>query len=368
MRTRLKSKKRVERTIFQIKQLSSSLSSKHRKILENIFLFDVCKGFVKPPNSMKDWIKKHFKNANVEEQTIVRVFNKQTFESALFNNLRALRPLHGVKTRDVEVKNIIKQKDVFCKPLTLTPADVFGRLKSKHCVTASNIAKYDCNHGLIIFKKHDPLRFSLQELQDYFRTAKQWFVKALKHDCKAVFPLIGWNCLWRAGASIIHGHMQVLLGRHFHYTFAEVLNNARIAYEKQFKTNYFEDLKTVYKALNMGFYYKKVFVTPSLTPAKEKEVLIMHSNLDNAFVKALFKTIQVFKNLNIESFNVAVFLPPLKSMPSWRGFPVIARILDRGSLTSKTSDIGFLELLAKQSIVSHDPFKLSTLLKQGFKS
>jgi hypothetical protein len=39
--------------------------------------------------------------------------------------------------------------------------------------------------------------------------AKQWFAKAHAYDPAARYPYLMWNCLWRAGGSIVHGHMQM---------------------------------------------------------------------------------------------------------------------------------------------------------------
>ena len=46
----------------------------------------------------------------------------------------------------------------------------------------------------------------------------------------------------------------------------------------------------------------------------------------------------------------------------WRGFPPIARIVDRGDPANKTSDIGAMELYAA-SVISSDPFRLADALR-----
>lgn len=349
-------------SIFNIKKVIGSLTSDKQKIVKRIFFVDVCKSRLLVPKTMKPWIHKHFKNVDVSHQTIVRIFNYYTLESSLFNSLRAMRPLHA-PNYDKSVELEISKKDAFCDPTRLTPRDVFGRVKSKNSITASNIAKYDKNHGLVIFKEHDPRRFSETQLQEYIDTALKWIKKASAHDKKAFFPLIGWNCLWRSGASVVHGHLQLLLARNYHYTYAERLRKAMSLYNRQYNNNYFQDLNKTYEYLGLGFYHKKIFITPSLTPAKEKEIIIIHQDLTKEFVSALFFVVKTLQQIGVESFNVSIFLPPLKQLKAWNRFPVIARIVDRGPLTSRTSDIGFLELLANTSIVSHDPFFISKLLK-----
>ena len=55
---------------------------------------------------------------------------------------------------------------MFARPLTDTTADVFGRIQGRFCVTASNVAKYDAWHGLIIPNEAQPLHFSAEQLED----------------------------------------------------------------------------------------------------------------------------------------------------------------------------------------------------------
>src|SRR5207247_1067656 len=70
---------------------------------------------------------------------------------------RARRPVE-VKGGD-EVRATIERArgDPFCHPETGTPADTFGRIRGEHGITASNIAKYDTYHGVLVFDEHDPL-------------------------------------------------------------------------------------------------------------------------------------------------------------------------------------------------------------------
>jgi hypothetical protein len=47
---------------------------------------------------------------------------------------------------------------------------------------------------------------------------------------------------------------------------------------------------------------------------------------------------------------------------NWDGFPFIARIVDRGQLAVKTSDVGAMEFFA-QSVVATDPFRVADALR-----
>ena len=96
-------------------------------------------------------------------------------------------------------------------PETYTPKDLFGRVKGINSVTAANIAKYDVYSSLVIFKKHNPLEFNLEEFSDYIDTSFKWFEMVFNRDKNFQFPFFVWNCLPRAGASLIHGHAQILI-------------------------------------------------------------------------------------------------------------------------------------------------------------
>ena len=44
---------------------------------------------------------------------------------------------------------------------------------------------------------------------------------------QARYPFFLWNCLWRSGASILHGHAQMTLTREMHYARVESWRQAR---------------------------------------------------------------------------------------------------------------------------------------------
>ena len=56
-------------------------------------------------------------------------------------------------------------------------------------------------------------------------------------------------------------------------------------------------------------------------------------------------------------------LPPLGETPQdWQGFPCVIRIVDRGPLGMRTSDIGAMELFA-EPVVASDPFGVAEALR-----
>ena len=355
-------------SIIDLPETMAGLKEDERDLFSRFFLVNKTIGKLVLPEGMKPWAEKAFGSAvSVESQSIIKVLNKLSFEGALFNELRAKRPIDA-KTDDDALKTINESSgDPFCKPLTGTPLDSFGRIKGIYCATASNVAKYDGLHGLIVFKNHNPLEIREKELQDYFNTSLKWFDKAYKSNRNAVYPFLLWNCLWRSGASIIHGHFQLILGENFHYAEAEWYNQVRKSYSEKFNRDYFLDLYRVHQLIGLGLEYKKIKVFASITARKDKEITIISDKLDKHHVSAIYKAINsLIKDFGVMSFNLGSILPPLNKDDDWKGFPVITRIVSRGPLSNKTSDIGGVELYARSNVIETDPYRIFEKVKSYF--
>ena len=71
---------------------------------------------------------------------------------------------------------------------------------------------------------------------------------------------------------------------------------------------------------------------------------------DPRFADALARTLIAYRDrIGVRSFNLAIWRPPLGSSGGWERIPPIARIVDRGDLFQRPSDIGAMELLARRS-------------------
>jgi len=256
--------------------------------------------------------------------------------------------------------------DPLNKPLEDTPEDLFGRIEGKHCITASNIAKYDGLHGMIIFKDHNPLKFSREEIIDYLDTGWKWAQKAHKFDPSARYYFFLWNALKKAGASLAHGHAQVVLGREHHYAKIEALRQYALHYKAKHGSDYFEDMYQVHLDLGLALEKDGIRILSYLTPIKEKELMLLSPALADSFKERLYEVLACFRDrMHVTSFNVGIATPPLDSLPKeWEGFPVIARIVDRGYPWDGSSDFGTMELYAA-SIISSDPFQVAKELKEA---
>ncbi len=356
----------VTPTIVNLDQLVKSLPEESKKLFQRLFSVSITTGSLVPPETMTDWIEKQFGSVRrVKEQKIVKVTNLITYEGAIFNSLRALRPRQREDRLRVEARIIDRAKDdPLADPLKDTPEDLFGRVKGKYSITASNIAKYDGLHSMIIFKDHNPLEFSRGEIIDYLETGWKWAQKAHQLDPEAKYYFFLWNCLKRAGATLAHGHAQVTLSRESHYAKIEALRLASLRYQAEYGSNYFDDLYQVYHTLGLALEKNDVRILVYLTPIKEKEVMILAKEFSQSFKERIYEVLACFRDaMHVTAFNLGIATPPLNSVPpDWQHFPIIARLVDRGYPWDGSSDFGTMELYAA-SIISYDPFSLSKTLQ-----
>ncbi len=358
----------VDRNIAALPQLLSSLSPDDRRRFERIFQVDVSTSTFRAPAAMHAWMMEHFgSEESVQSQTVVKVTNLITLEGALYNKLRARRPMDSRVAVDLADRIAAKLGDTFCRPLECTPEDLFGRVWGKHCVTASNLAKADGYHGLVIFDEHNPLTFDSEMVKDYIDTGLAWARLAHCEDREACNFLFLWNCLWRSGSSIVHGHAQVLLGKGIHYAPVEHLRRAALLYRIGHGVSYFDDLCKVHTSLGLVQNYRRIRVLSYLTPAKEKEVLLIAPRLDDDLKLAIFRVLRcLLDRLSVCSFNLAIYMKPIdSSQQGWQGFPVVVRIVDRGDVNTETSDIGAMELYGAP-VISSDPFEVARALASSF--
>jgi hypothetical protein len=354
-------------SIVELEERIAALPPEARAAAERIFAVSSTVGRLDPPPEMRDWITKQFGSVDaVLAQKIVKVTNLVMLEGALFNDLRARRPLE-VKGAD-EVRETIEKSrnDPFCHPETGTPADTFGRIRGEHGITASNIAKYDGYHGVLVFDEHDPLApMDAEVIRDRLLTARRWALAANEEDPSSKYYFLIWNCLWRAGGSIVHGHMQMTTTRGMHYPRVEMLRRRSLEYDEQYGRDYFDDLWLIHDALGLGHERDGARVFAALAPIKESEVIILGrpGEDETSLAAAIAGVISAYRKQGVVAYNLALLLPPLNADGNdWRRFPPHARLVDRGDPANRTSDIGGMELYAA-SVVAADPFRLAELLR-----
>ncbi|HEU5100513.1 MAG TPA: hypothetical protein VFU22_15900 [Roseiflexaceae bacterium] len=366
----------------------AGLPERMRQMFERLFDVDVVAGHALPPLEMEQWVIQQFGALErVREQTIVKVVNRFTLESALFNPLRAHRPTQpGGDDQALEawIRRELAEHDIFRDPERDTTADVFGRIRGQHCVTASNVAKYAGWHGLVIFDEPHPLRFGITQLRDYLDVALRWLAAAHSRDAQSLYPVITWNCLPKSGATLMHGHMQIALTRGMHYTHVERWRRAAEAYRVSGGGSYFDDLFELHSALGLVIPYGDVRAFAHLTPARNREIVLLANptrrqasilslspDLLVSFeeiAEALYTILRrMIDHHGLRAFNVAIALPPLGPVnEDWSEISVVARIGDRGDPLTTRGDMGAMELFAA-NVITADPFEVAFQLQQGDK-
>jgi len=110
---------------------------------------------------------------------------------------------------------------------------------------------------------------------------------------------------------------------------------------------------------------KGVRIIAHLTPFKDNEVILMAEELNLSLKERIYEVLACFRDIvGVTSFNLSLVTPPLaETEEGWEGFPVMVRLIDRGDLDSRASDIGAMEIYAS-SVVSSDPLQLACELRE----
>lgn len=315
------------------------------------------------PESMREWVQRQMGDlAAVETQTVVRVVNQVTWEGALYNPLRNKRPLAMGRADN----NVIApgEFDIFADPERSTAADVFGRVRGAHCVTTGNVSRWDGQCAVLIFDEPDPLSFTRAHFRDYFATALRWARAAHETDVEARYFVWMWNGGIKAGASIKHAHAQMGLGRRMHYARIEMLRRAAQAYAAQHGADYFADMQALHDALGLGFRAGALRGFVNVAAARAKDTFIIGDAIDDALADAFHDVLRaLIDHGGTGAFNAVIYAPPLFGPhDDWRDFPVMVRIVDRGSPAMLSSDIGALDVFAHNTIAA-DPFAVREVLR-----
>ena len=220
-----------------------------------------------------------------------------------------------------------------------------------------------------------------------FSIAEEWFLKANHVNRNAVYPMLGWNCLSRAGASQHHGHCHLLLGEGFHYSRWEQYRQCAANYTRVHAgRNYFHDLISAHRTLGLAKQCNSAHILLTLTPYLRFNFEVLSWNYED-FKQAMHEALTELRfTLQSKAFNVNIQFPALKvgespdrvpsngtrsefglftniseSETGMFEMPYIGSLVDRGDPDHKASDICATKLFGS-SISSTDPFELSQIV------
>jgi hypothetical protein len=361
-------------SVADLPRLMADLAPAARERFNRLFAVDVTIGETDPPPELHDWLERQFGSVDaVRRQRVVRITNRVTLDQTLFSGLRARRPIYAAPKGDRAEAIAASADDPFCSPERQTPANVWGRVRGRRTITGANAAMYDGHHAVIVFDEHDPLAFDAETVVDVLTTGHAWADRTREHDREAVYYFLMWNCLWRAGGSIIHGHAQATLGTRRHYGRVERFRRDALAYRAEHGTGLVDDLVAAHADVGLWLDCGGTSVLAHLTPLKARELLVIgrpgQDERDPSFATAVADVLAAYRDaLGVRSFNLALWRPPLAVATGrdedWSDLPPIIRLVDRGSPARRPSDFGAMELYAA-SVVGTDPFDVARQLRSA---
>ncbi|KAK3240162.1 hypothetical protein CYMTET_49980 [Cymbomonas tetramitiformis] len=324
--------------------------------------------------------------AGERRQRVLSVTNVVITQQTLFNEERTKKPQTFFDTGvglDDPTSGGGAACD-FCQWETLTAEDEWGRVETANVVTASNLFKAHGLHGCLLFKHHDPLQFTSEQVSQLLSAADEWLQQAHAVRPDAQHPLLLWNCLPRAGASQFHGHAQIMLSsvdfpeferlRHGALEYASSGSKSHVDPEAAV-AQYYRDVARAHRAVGLlrefGTEGDKVQCYANMSPLKDMEVVLIGRHLtSSAFATALHNILRcLIDDRGVRTFNVGISGMALGSGQAREGSqaaqiaaPVVARIVSRGSLKSRASDFGALELFGGSSIGHSDPYRVMASL------
>lgn len=358
-------------TLLDLPDRIAALPEPLRRRVERLLDVSVVRGSTVPPPSLEPWLAATFGSVEaVRHQAVVRVVNRVTLDATLFAPLRALRPVDGPRrASDLAAQIEASRGDAFCHPESGTPEEPIGRVRGRRMLTGANAAMAEGHHAVLVFDEHDPLAFDEDLVRDLLETGRTWAERTRQTDPRATNYLLLWNCLWRAGGSIVHGHAQAMLGTGPHVARLERLRRDADAHRRaDADGDLVEELLAAHRAVGLTIETAGgVTVAAHLTPVKEREVLVVGSagadELDEPFADAVARTAVAYRDrLGVRSFNLVLWRPPLAADDGWGLVPPIVRIVDRGDPGSRASDIGGMELYGTP-IVGTDPYEVIEALR-----
>jgi hypothetical protein len=359
-------------SLAELPQRIAALGELQRQRVDRLFAIDVVVGETDPPASLHGWLEEQFGSVEaVRHQRVVKVTNRITLQQTLFSSLRARRPVEARRDDDMAQTIAATDGDPFCQPQDQTPADRWGRIRGRRTVTGANAAKYDAHHAVIVFDVHDPLAFDRDTVADVFDTGRRWAERTRADDPQAIYYFLMWNCLWRAGGSIVHGHAQATLGVRRHYGRIERFRRDAVAYRQRYGSSLVGDLVAAHADLGLALDWDGAAVLAHLTPLTARELLVGGRSdadeRDPAFLAAVWRALAAYRDLlGVRSFNLALWRAPLAAShgtdADWSDLPPIVHLVDRGDPTRRPSDFGAMELYAA-SVVGSDPFELAAALR-----
>jgi len=255
-----------------------------------------------------------------------------------------------------------------------------GRIEVGEAVLFANLFSIATYHPVIALSKAHFLKlseFSSRMLSDGFRAAKMFLRDIYQRDATIAFSTVNANYLLPAGASLVHPHMQMLVGD-IPYSYHARLLNASGEYLVKNGTEYFADLIAEekragerYIAREGGWHWIAAF-----SPTGSNEIIGIHeSGSDLAklterdlrdLCDGISNVLALFESLGHLSFNYSVYSAKGGETV---GFHCMIKIVNRQNLyPNYRNDDYFLQKLLQSELILNLPEDLAEKARKHFSS
>lgn len=255
-----------------------------------------------------------------------------------------------------------------------------GRIEVGEAVLFANLFSIATYHPVIALTKAHFLKlseFSSRMLSDGFRAAKLFLRDIYQRDATIAFSTVNANYLLPAGASLVHPHMQMLVGD-IPYSYHARLLNASGDYLVKNGTEYFADLIAEekragerYIAQQGGWHWIAAF-----SPTGSNEITGIHESESDLgklterdlrdLCDGISNVLALFESLGHLSFNYSFYSAKGGETV---GFHCMIKIVNRQNLyPNYRNDDYFLQKLLQSELILNLPEDLAEKARKHFSS
>ncbi|MBE3585053.1 MAG: hypothetical protein IMW94_02585 [Thermoanaerobacter sp.] len=253
-----------------------------------------------------------------------------------------------------------------------------GRVKYGQAVVVPNLSPYEIYSGVTVMgpEHYLPMKsLTTKIIADSFQASLNFLQRVEAYDPeRSRYGSVNWNYMPYAGGSIIHPHLQVLCGPTPCRYDSDLIDYSKI-YLDQNGSNFWEDLLE-YELKKGERYLGQVGNThwiatfapralcdvTAILPHKTTYAELDYQDLYD-LAEGLLKVIRYYDEINIASFNAALYAARKED----QGFWITARIVGRYTIYPLVgSDYSHLQVLHDEPWTLHVPEDMARELKKYF--
>lgn len=306
--------------------------------------------------------------ADVENQHIVSVRDLHLEHEALFNPLRLnrIQPVSGRSAVELIDQQRREEGCFWCedKPEAVW-LDEFGEVRSLdgRIVARGNWARSCVISGIVYGDEsmHNLLRLSKPDFVSMFVTAEKYMVQARNHLSQARYFLCFLNGGPKSASGVPHCHLQVLGRTDRHFGYAEAVRTHT-------PSDYWQQVEAIHQDLGLCLSAGQSVGWVNVAPVKERDLVVASPSIESG-ASLVFDLLQGLFENGTNNFTVAAIPSPEYFGDSdegdrgFRGWPaVLWRLLDRGDMRARHSDIGAAELFGS-AVIAADPWLVRRWLR-----